>query len=67
LAILTRMESSRQKGIFRATALQQLLQIARSYVNEEMEMEEAEEELALLKPPTSVAVKAERAATPASC
>jgi len=62
LAILSRMESSRQRGIFRATALQQLLQIARSYVNGE-----EEEELTFHKPPTSMAVKAEKAASPACC
>jgi len=34
LTILTRMESSRQKGIFRATALQQLIQLAQHYADE---------------------------------
>lgn len=34
LAILTRMEASRQKGVFRASALQQLIDLARYYLAE---------------------------------
>jgi len=74
LAILTRMESSRQRGIFRATALQELIDIARSYgekmdseVSDDTEDEEEEEEALPRRPATSVAVKAEKAATPANC
>jgi len=63
LTILTRMESSRQKGIFRATALNQLIEIARLYVPSRAE----DEIFADQKPATSVAIKAEKAALPANC
>jgi len=66
---LTRMESSRQKGIFRATALQQLIKIAQGYMaepSEEDEEEEGSEEQTPLAA-KAVVVKSEKAATPANC